>query len=308
MAELTSQSGPRALVRTPDGRTVWMRPGDLIGRIATARLRLDDPRVSEVQAYLSLRGRALVLVALKGMLRGRSGRRSELPLEPGRRIHLLRELAIEVVDVVLPDTVPALSVEGGETVDLNGTVVSIRDGTLPELVSGFEADASAHVWADVDGCQLSLPGQPARLISVGVLQIPGLSGEVRLVERAIVDAGVAPTRLSGRIDAPLRIELRQETVFFHQTGRPTAELAGMPARLLCEVARFDAPTPWDWVAREVWGRELDRDTLRQRWDRTLRNLRKKLRGIGVREDLVRPDWSGNVELVLGPEDTVDDRG
>jgi len=293
------------LIRTPSGDEVWLRPGDLVGRIATARLRISDPRMSEVQAYVSLRGRALVLVALKGMLRGRSGRRAEVPLEDGRTIHLLRELALEVMEVRLPDTVPALVVGEEAPVELSGAVVSVHPGPRAEV--GFDAQAEVHVWANLDGCWWSRSGEPAQPLKTGdTLTVAG--GEVELIGLPISDAGVVPTRMTGRIDVPLRLELRQETVFVHRAGRATAELGGVSARILCEVARFDAPTPWEWAAREVWGKNLDRDNLRQRWDRNLRTLRRKLRAIGVREDLVRPDWSGNVELVLGPEDMVEDRG
>lgn len=203
-----------------------MGPGALIGRLETAQLRIEDERVSEVQAYVSARGQALVLRALKGMLRGRSGRRAEIVLAEGQRIMVARGLSVHVMALHIPEHMPEVS----------------------------------------------------------------------------------PTRPSGQLDPPLNIELHQETVRVHRAGQPTAELAGMPARIVCEVARFEAPTPWLWVAHEIWGRALDKDTLRQRWDRNNRSLRKKLRGIGVREDLVRADWSGNVELVLGPDDQVVDRG
>lgn len=213
------------LLRGPGGTLCWLAPGAVIGRSETAGLRLTDPRVSEMQAYVSLREEGLVLRALKGMLKGRSGRRAEIVLAPGQRIFIARGLALEVL----------------------------------------------------------------------------------AVHRPISTEPVPHTRPSGQLDPPLLLELRQETVLIHRTGNPTTELTGMSARILCEVARFDAPAPWHWVARELWRGDLDRGLLRQRWDRNNRTLRRKLREVGVREDLIRPDWSGNIELVLGPEDRLIDR-
>jgi len=48
----------RALVwiRLPDGSLVALGHGDFIGRVWTAALVLDDPRVSEGHAMISLRG------------------------------------------------------------------------------------------------------------------------------------------------------------------------------------------------------------------------------------------------------------
>jgi hypothetical protein len=47
--------------------------------------------------------------------------------------------------------------------------------------------------------------------------------------------------------------------------------------------------------------------LRRRWDVHLGRLRAKLREARIREDLVRPDGRGNLELVLAPRDVVEDQ-
>jgi hypothetical protein len=66
------------------------------------------------------------------------------------------------------------------------------------------------------------------------------------------------------------------------------------------------PAPWEAVAQEVWGSDHDTYWLRANWDRTLRRLRHHLRAAGVREDLVRADGRGNIELYLHRGDTVVD--
>ncbi len=58
----------RAFVRfqLPDGTQRDLYPGDIIGRLWSAALHVDDARVSEAHALVSLRGRELQLLALRG--------------------------------------------------------------------------------------------------------------------------------------------------------------------------------------------------------------------------------------------------
>ena len=67
------------------------------------------------------------------------------------------------------------------------------------------------------------------------------------------------------------------------------------------------PVAWESIAASVWPDGDDRNALRRRWDVHLGRLRAKLRETGIREDLVRTDGKGNLELVLGPGDTVEDQ-
>ena len=57
--------------------------------------------------------------------------------------------------------------------------------------------------------------------------------------------------------------------------------------------------PWSFQARTT-------SAWRKSWDRALARLRERLREAGLREDLVRPDGRGNVELFLRPGDQVVD--
>ena len=79
---------------------------------------------------------------------------------------------------------------------------------------------------------------------------------------------------------------------------------GNPARILTELAEMGQPVPWEVVAREVWKAPMDLEPLRKIWDQTLRRLRLHLRQHGLREDLVRPDGHGNVEIFVMPGDRV----
>ena len=103
--------GPYVRFIQQGGGTTDVGPGEFIGRSAAAHLRLDDPRVSEAHALVSLRGGAFRLLALRGRFAIDGHARSELDLEVGQQIELARGLSVEVVEVVLPAHVLALEGE-----------------------------------------------------------------------------------------------------------------------------------------------------------------------------------------------------
>ncbi len=68
-AALWSEVGvvPGVQVRVTNGPTLWLGPGELIGRNPVAGLTLDDASVSEAHALVSLRGGRFVLLGLRGV-------------------------------------------------------------------------------------------------------------------------------------------------------------------------------------------------------------------------------------------------
>lgn len=120
------------------------------------------------------------------------------------------------------------------------------------------------------------------------------------------EVATAATRATGRIDPGLRLVARYDTVHIEQEGRAPAVVSGLGARIISELVAFGVPTPWQMVARAIYPDIDDEWHLRQNWDRTLRRLRSMLRRKGVRDNLVRADGQGNVELVLKGDDTVVD--
>jgi pSer/pThr/pTyr-binding forkhead associated (FHA) protein len=60
--------GAYCRIRLSDGRVVDLGPGDIIGRLETATLRINEPQLSEAHALVSLRGEQLVLLALRGVV------------------------------------------------------------------------------------------------------------------------------------------------------------------------------------------------------------------------------------------------
>ena len=93
---------PEVRLRLPDEQIVAAGPGAIIGRSHTAEVRIDDGRVSEVHAYVSLRASQLVLLALRGRVRSGERDTPRLELAAGQRIELAAGVAIDVVAVALP--------------------------------------------------------------------------------------------------------------------------------------------------------------------------------------------------------------
>lgn len=111
-----------ARCRVGEGPAVVLGHGDLIGRLATAAVSLDDARISEAHAIVSLRGGAMRLLALRGRFRVHGKQRAEVVLAPGLDVELARGIVLHVDEVSLPDTVLAIAGPGLPPWPLPGTV------------------------------------------------------------------------------------------------------------------------------------------------------------------------------------------
>jgi hypothetical protein len=296
-------------LRLPDGQVVQLAPGSLIGRLSSAELRFADPNVSEAHALVSLRGRELKLLALRRWFEVGGKRLSELALAAGQRIQLAPEVVLIVEDVHVVPTVLALVGLGPEPVELSASVhavVRADDGLRMEV--GYVPDALAHVSSSTDGWVLRTSAGDVRDLTEGtVVVVDGVE-----IEAIQVDVGAPLSTLHAPpASPPLRIVARHDTVHVHPIGapdRPSAVLTGISARIVSELVAFGSPVPWSMVAREIWGEVDNERLLRQNWDRNMRSLRARLRSVGVRDDLVRPDGHGNTELFLLPDDEIVDEG
>lgn len=290
----------------PDGRQVILGPGDIIGRMPSAALCLDDPRISEAHALVSLRGEKLKLLALRGALLLGGRPQAELALAPGTQVVLAEHLSLRVVSVQLPDVVLALDgVEHGP-VSLTASVYSLVsvDGRLPRAMPGFRPGAVANIWSTGEGWRWALPGEAGQPLQPDQELIAGVRTRGQRLERASAQNTVA----AGGVSAPLLIRARYDTVQIDRKGWPSFHVGGRPARILAELVMIGAPASWEAVAREVWKDDADKHALRTRWDRNLSSLRSKLRAANIRTDLVRSCGSGNVELLLHEGDVAEDLG
>jgi hypothetical protein len=291
-------------LRLPDGSLHELGHGDVVGRLWSAALPIDDERISEAHALVSLRGGDLKLLALRGHLAVEGRPRPEVELTPGLRVSLADGFDVEVVSVELPDAV--LAVEGdGLPRQVLGGVCSLLTRPRPRLAPGSVAGAAAVFWTNRDEWRLRLGDGDARPLRAGdAWAADGRS--FRAVRVALSDAGAAHTIASGP-PSPLRIVAAYDSVHLHREGWPVLSLGGLSARLLSELVALGGPASWEVVASELWRGESDRLVLRRRWDVGLTRLRRRLEAGRVRPDLVRADGSGQVELVVYPEDVVEDR-
>ena len=242
--------------RLPDGTTSILCPGDLIGRLETAALHIDDARISEAHALVSLRGRELKLLALRGMFAVRGKPVSEVVLQPGLCIEPARGLELTVVEVVLPDHVLALEGDGLARQVLTGTC-SLYTDPRPSLVPRYKGDAQVHLWNTGEGWRLRIRGGAARLLEVGV-EFEVDQRTFKTVAVALEEAARNATRLEGGIQKPLTIIASYDTVHLHRAEAPTLALDGISARIVSELVAFDGPCAWDVLAREIWTQEIGR--------------------------------------------------
>jgi len=299
-------SGTASVVVTvDDGPAHTLHPGDLIGRLATAALRVDDPRVSEAHALVSLRDGELMLLGLRGVLAVDRKRHSKLVLVPGLVVRLAKGLHLTVLETHLPAEALALVLDDHPPQLLMGSAASLLTEPEPGLSLRFEPEAAAQLWSDGAGWRLRADGAPAVALVPGeVLEIDGHRVEVVTVplQRANQDATV----LGGRMHPPLRLVARYDTAHLHRDGHDPVLLSGIGARILGELVALGAPAPWTVVASQIWRDEPVEHRLRRRWDVNLGRLRARLEQHGIRPNLVHSDGTGNIELVLLPGDQVVD--
>lgn len=294
-----SVTRPQVLLRVPPAPAVAVAPGGIVGRLQAASLRVPDPRVPEAAALVSLRGRELHLLALRGGLEVDGAPEDEVLLVEGLVVRLAGVVDLEVGRVDLPERVLALALPG-QLRELCAPVYSLVLDPEPDLVPTYVEGAAARVWSTAEGWTGDFGRGPEAVKAGRAWDVAGVHLEAR--EVALGEVGSAAT--TGRLE-PLTIVARTTSVHIQRPRRPPVTLDGLPALLLSELATMGAPAPWTVVAGELWGK---RDPARHRmsWDRALRRLRTRLREAGIRDDLVRADGRGNVEVFLHPGDRVVD--
>jgi hypothetical protein len=297
-------SGMRCSVtlRLPDGKAFTLEPGDIIGRSPRAALRIDDPRVSEVHAYVSLRGAKLAAIALRGRLAVHGRPSLEVPLTEGTRLLLAGGFPLLVESVELPETLFALSSEAHHfpPTPLHGVTSLVLDPD-PLPIPGFREEAAAVLWISGDGVRLRLRGELDQTIqSAHSFRVEGHA--FRLERVPLADVAQVRTVDAGYSEEPLRIAVYFDTVHIHCADR-TVALQGVVARLVSELADVRRPMTWESVSELLWP-DQPLATRRSRWDQALHRLRLKLREGKVRADLIRTTHTGLYELYLLPRDTL----
>lgn len=290
-------------VRGPAGELVELEPGDLVGRSSAAGLQLDDGRVSEAHALVSLREGQLQLLPLRGGLAVGGEPVSHVVLRAGLAVELAHGIGLEVVEVHLPAEVLGLEAPGLPRQMVPSVASVLVEGRV-RLVSGWREDAAAQLWSAGEGFRLRVGGS-TRAVEIG--DRPTVAGqELRFVAIPLHEAGPRTTRRHGDFAEPVHLLARYDTVQVHRQGRAPVIFSGMQARLLSELVAVDGPVSWAALTRELWPEEERADLRRGRLDALLLRVRRRLRAAGLRADLVRTDGAGTVEIVRYPHDTFED--
>lgn len=276
--------------------------GDLIGRTPTAAVVIDDPRVSEAHAIVSLRKDELRVLALRRLLVVDGAPAEEVTLRPGLRITIVDDVVLTVERVHAPAAVLAVVLPSGER-QLLPQVASITTAP-PRLHGKLIPEARAVVWSVGDRWKLRLDGAIRALVPGEQLTVDGHPFGFELVPLA--DASAAATERATESAAPVRLVAFYDSVQIYQRNQKVHTLGGTGARILSELVACGGPTHWEVVAREVWPDEADPLTLRHRWDVSIGRLRSRLRSAGVR-DLLKSDGTGQLALELYPGDVVEDK-
>ncbi len=288
-----------ATLQLSDGRTLEVGHGDIVGRLWHAAVHIDDPRISEAHALVSLRMGELRLLALRGRFAVGGRLVAETVLRPGLRVALADGIALEVLAVDLPSRVLGLRTEGMPDRAIPGTCALVH-APAPALAPPTDPHAVAWVWRAPDRWRLRVAGEVDRDLSPGDTVV--LEGRVWEAVDIDVHGTVDPTRLDPSMARPMRMVTRYTSVHLFRDGAEPVVLRGLSARLVSELVAFGCPVPWSMLAAELW----DDGGSRKQFDMAMVRLRAQLREGRVRSDLVRTDGHGSVELLLRPGDEVED--
>lgn len=129
-------------LKTPDQQHHELMHGDIIGRIWTAALQLNDARISEAHAMVSLREGNLQLISLRGSMAINGKVTPQIVLAPGQEIELAPNLTLTVEDVWLPEEV--YGIEGPNLIRqiLPGVCSILLESNGPRIVSGYRKASS----------------------------------------------------------------------------------------------------------------------------------------------------------------------
>ena len=289
-------------VRINGGPERVILPGEFIGRSRFAAVHVDDPAISEAHALVSLRGSTLRLLALRGRFRLHEREVVEAELVSGQRISLAPGITMDICDVELPDAILAVESDAVGVFVAPPVASFVRGTTGPR--PGWKPDADAVIWHCNDSLRLRVADAPDRTLHPGDRFEAG-GVEWRVCLTPLAEANLTPTAAARGDTTPLVLVVRFDTVHVW-AGERVTPIDGMPGRIVSELALIGAPIEWYQVARTIWPDEPDEERLRVLWDGALGRLRRRLRATGVRSDLVRMDGGGHVELLLGPNDRVQD--
>ena len=211
-----------------------------------------------------------------------------------------------MVSVDLPTHALMLCGAAPGAIELRATVYSLlaNPATGVRVAVGFAEQAIGHLWSSGTCLSKRLAGHPPEPLKVGASWSVA-DASLRVI-RVPLDSTPNTWADDARPRGGLVLYARWTSVHIVQAGT-TSIITGKPANLVSALVAFvGKPVPWDILADQVWTDTTDRLLLRKSFDSALRRLRVQLHELGVRDDFVSLDGSGNVELVLDPGDRMVD--
>lgn len=269
--------------RLPDGRSQRVTAGSLIGRASRAELCLKSPDLSEAHAFISLRGNALFLLALRRWVSLDGALQREVVLEVGQRIALSHSVVLEVEQVEVPDRELVLVADSEVICALTEPVYSIswQDHEF-SIEKQYNPTASAWIWGDSEGLWLQIGNQTPQRIKPGTtFELAGCTFSVAASARQAV-----PTTSPAGIYPPMQIRIRRDSVMIESPFAPPLILNGKRAAVLIHLARLGRVVEWHFVAERIWPGETDMFALRRKWDRHKSDAHTALRAASLRSDLM----------------------
>ena len=288
----------------PSEERFALGPGDLIGRSDGAAMCLDDPRISEAHAMVSLRDRALKLLALRGRFRLDGTILHEVELKAGLNLELAPALQLVCEEVRMPSTLLGVRIEGVGEVALTGTLTLRRVHGQATVKRGVALDGLMTFWSVGDRWRARCGEQGARALEAGdQFECDGLSVEV--FEVTLQDASKPRTRSA--LQAPMTLRRERDRVVIERARQAPLIVSGIPSKILSALLKRGGTSTWQEIIEEVWPGDLSaQSALRRRFDAGLRRLRDTLAHVSPRgEALITLDGAGVVALNLGREDRVE---
>lgn len=289
----------------PTGETCTVGPGAIVGRSFAADVHLEDGRVSEAHALISLRGGEFVLFALRGRVRVEGRDVPRVTLERGLEVELARGVALRVLELELPTEMLALEGPGVPRQVLTG-VVSVCTSPTLHIVGGVRADAAALIFSDGLAWFARTGEGKARRVRAGdTLEAGGAT--LRFVSQARQAVGTPETGPASALGG-LRLVSQGASVHLWPPGASSpCVVSGQPALVLAALLGSGKPMRWESLAERLWEGDEPDEVVRHRLDVVLGKLRRRLEEAGVRRDLVTSHHNGFLELVLYPGDQAHDR-